>query len=193
MEETDGQWCALLNDRYLPQFSISRQYVALLERSDEEVRRYLKQKLRQAQWMLSCLEKRQHTLQRCADLILHTQEHFFRGETAHLSPMTLREASVHMQLHESTVGRCVKGKYLQCRQGVFPLRYFFSGSVNGYSGQALRMELRALIRTENIHSPLSDQTIARLLGEKGMPIARRTVAKYREELGIPPAYQRKRT
>lgn len=194
VEETDGQWCALLNDRYLPQFSISRQYVALLERSDEEeVRRYLKQKLRQAQWMLSCLEKRQHTLQRCADLILHTQEHFFRGETAHLTPMTLREASVHMQLHESTVGRCVKGKYLQCRQGVFPLRYFFSGSVNGCSGQALRMELRALIRTENIHSPLSDQTIARLLGEKGMPIARRTVAKYREELGIPPAYQRKRT
>lgn len=194
VEETDGQWCALLNDRYLPQFSISRQYVALLERSDEEeVRRYLKQKLRQAQWMLSCLEKRQHTLQRCGDLILHTQERFFRGETAHLSPMTLREAAVHMQLHESTVGRCVKGKYLQCRQGVFPLRYFFSGSVNGCSGQALRMELRALIRTENIHSPLSDQAIARLLGEKGMPIARRTVAKYREELGIPPAYRRKRT
>lgn len=73
VEETDGQWCALLNDRYLPQFSISRQYVALLERSDEEeVRRYLKQKLRQAQWMLSCLEKRQHTLQRCADLILQS-------------------------------------------------------------------------------------------------------------------------
>lgn len=77
--------------------------------------------------------------------------------------------------------------------GCVPVAVFFSGSVNGCSGQALRMELRALIRTENIHSPLSDQAIARLLGEKGMPIARRTVAKYREELGIPPAYQRKRT
>ena len=92
-----------------------------------------------------------------------------------------------MQVHESTVGRCVKDKYLQCRQGTFPLRYFFSGEVNGFSGQAVRMEIRALVRAEDGHRPLSDSRIADMLDAKGISVARRTVAKYRQEMGIPPA------
>lgn len=192
IEEADGQWQAALNERYLPRFSVSRQYLELLESSgDTEVRQYLKEKLRQAQWMLACLEKRQSTLQRCADLILQTQSDFFQGATAHLAPMTMRAAAERMQVHESTVGRCVKDKYLQCRQGTFPLRYFFSGEVNGFSGQAVRMEIRALVRAEDGHRPLSDSRIADMLDAKGISVARRTVAKYRQEMGIPPACQRK--
>ena len=192
IEEADGQWQAALNERYLPRFSVSRQYLELLESSgDTEVRQYLKEKLRQAQWMLACLEKRQSTLQRCADLILQTQSDFFQGATAHLTPMTMRAAAERMQVHESTVGRCVKDKYLQCRQGTFPLRYFFSGEVNGFSGQAVRMEIRALVRAEDGHRPLSDSRIADMLDAKGISVARRTVAKYRQEMGIPPACQRK--
>ena len=192
IEEADGQWQAALNERYLPRFSVSRQYLELLESSgDTEVRQYLKEKLRQAQWMLACLEKRQSTLQRCADLILQTQSDFFQGTTTHLSPMTMRAAAEQMQVHESTVGRCVKDKYLQCRQGTFPLRYFFSGEVNGFSGQAVRMEIRALVRAEDGHRPLSDSRIADMLDAKGISVARRTVAKYRQEMGIPPACQRK--
>ena len=194
IEEADGQRRAVLNDRYLPQFSISRQYLDLLESSgDAEVRQYLKEKLRQAQWMLTCLEKRQGTLQRCADLILQAQSGFFQGTTAHLTPMTMRAAAERMQVHESTVGRCVKGKYLQCRQGTFPLRYFFSGEINGFSGQAVRMEIRALVQAEDGSRPLSDSRLADMLGAKGISAARRTVAKYRRELGIPPACQRKQT
>ena len=155
------------------------------------MRQYLKEKLRQAQWMLACLEKRQSTLQRCADLILQTQSDFFQGATAHLTPMTMRAAAERMQVHESTVGRCVKDKYLQCRQGTFPLRYFFSGEVNGFSGQAVRMEIRALVRAEDGHRPLSDSRIADMLDAKGISVARRTGAKYRQEMGIPPACQRK--
>lgn len=192
IEEADGQWQAALNERYLPRFSVSRQYLELLESSgDTEVQQYLKEKLRQAQWMLACLEKRQSTLQRCADLILQTQSDFFQGATAHLTPMTMRAAAERMQVHESTVGRCVKDKYLQCRQGTFPLRYFFSGEVNGFSGQAVRMEIRALVRAEDGHRPLSDSRIADMLDAKGISVARRTVAKYRQEMGIPPACQRK--
>lgn len=192
IEEADGQWQAALNERYLPRFSVSRQYLELLESSgDTEVQQYLKEKLRQAQWMLACLEKRQSTLQRCADLILQTQSDFFQGTTAHLAPMTMRAAAERMQVHESTVGRCVKDKYLQCRQGTFPLRYFFSGEVNGFSGQAVRMEIRALVRAEDGHRPLSDSRIADMLDAKGISVARRTVAKYRQEMGIPPACQRK--
>ena len=194
IEETDGQRRAVLNDRYLPQFSISRQYLDLLEGSgDTEVRQYLKEKLRQAQWMLACLEKRQSTLQRCADLILQAQSGFFQGATTHLMPMTMRAAAERMQVHESTVGRCVKGKYLQCRQGTFPLRYFFSGEINGFSGQAVRMEIRALVRAEDGSRPLSDSRLADMLGAKGISVARRTVAKYRQEMGIPPACQRRQT
>ena len=192
IEEADGQWQAALNERYLPRFSVSRQYLELLESSgDTEVQQYLKEKLRQAQWMLACLEKRQSTLQRCADLILQTQSDFFQGATAHLTPMTMRAAAERMQVHESTVGRCVKDKYLQCRQGTFPLRYFFSGEVNGFSGQAVRMEIRALVRAEDGSKPLSDSRIADMLDAKGISVARRTVAKYRQEMGIPPACQRK--
>lgn len=192
VDEDNGQWQVLLNDRYLPQFSISPSYLRLLESTeDQEAALYLKEKLRQAQWVLSCLEKRQATVRACADLILRTQIAFFRGDSPHLLPMTMREAAGHMQVHESTVGRCVKGKYLQCRQGMFPLRYFFSGQVNSCSAQALRTEIRALICAEDARKPLSDRAIACLLAEKGMDAARRTVTKYRESMHIPPACRRR--
>ena len=190
--DPDGQWQAILNDSYLPRMTVSSYYAGLLERSGEaETRQYLRRKLQQAQWVLSCLEKRRATLQSCADVILQAQEGFFRGVTPHLAPMTMRDASALMHVHESTVGRCVHGKYLQCRQGMFPMRYFFSHPVGGCSGQALRLEIAALIRSEDPQKPLSDRTIQQLLEEKGLQAARRTVAKHREALGIPAACKRR--
>ena len=191
--ELDGEWKAVLNEYYLPRISVSSYYVRLLQESDEEeTRRYLRQKLQQAKWLLDSLERRGGTLRRCADAVLEAQLSFFSGQTATLSPMSLSTLAASLGLHPSTVSRAVRGKYLQCRQGTYPLRYFFSRAVGGSSRQAVKQKLLLLLSNEDPRHPLSDQRLCRLLAEDGMGVARRTVAKYRIELGIPSSAVRKK-
>lgn len=193
--ELDGVLTAVLNEYYLPRVSISSYYTRLLKDSDEkETRDYLRQKMQQAKWLLSSLDRRGSTLRRCADAILEAQRPFFAGETSELAPMSLSTLSEALGLHSSTISRATRDKYLQCRQGTYPLRYFFSRAVGeqGPSRQAVKQKLLALMQNEDPRRPLSDQQLCRLLAEDGVQVARRTVAKYRMELRFPPSSSRKR-
>lgn len=184
--ELEGELKVVLNEYYLPRVSVSGYYLRLLKSSDEkETRDYLRQKLRQARWLLDSLERRRNTLRRCAEAVVEIQRPFFAGETGKLVPMTLSDLAERLEFHPSTVSRAVRGKYLQCRQGTYPLRYFFSRPVSGgVSRQAAKQTLLALIREEDVRHPFSDQTLCRLLTDRGIAVARRTVTKYRLELGV---------
>ena len=184
--ELEGELKVVLNEYYLPRVSVNDYYLRLLKSSDEkETRDYLREKLHQARWLLDSLERRGSTLRRCAGAVLSAQRPFFAGETGALSPMTLSALAEELELHPSTVSRAVRGKYLQCRQGTFSLRWFFSRPVSGgVSRQAAKQALASLIREENPRRPHSDQDLCRLLEERGIRVARRTVTKYRLELGL---------
>ena len=193
--ELDGELKAVLNDFYLPKLSISTYYTRLLKDSDEkETKDYLREKLQQARWVLNSLDRRGSTLRRCAEAVLEAQRPFFVGETSELSPMSLSTLSEAMELHPSTISRATRDKYLQCRQGTYSLRYFFSRAVGiqGPSRQAVKQKLLLLVKKENPRRPLSDQQLCELLAEDGVQVARRTIAKYRMELGIGPSSVRKR-
>ena len=185
--ELEGELRVMLNEYYLPRISINGYYSDLARESDDpEARTYLKEKLRQTKWLLESLERRGSTLQRCAQAVLDTQRAFFEGRTTELAPMSLSSLAEILELHPSTVSRAVRDKFLQCRQGTYPLRYFFSRSVGqqGISRQAVKQRLMLHLKDEDPAHPLSDQTLCKLLEQEGIPLARRTVAKYRSELGI---------
>lgn len=193
--ELDGELKAMLNEYYLPRVSISDYYTRLLKESDEkETREYLQQKMQQAKWLLHSLERRDGTLRACAEAILEAQRPFFSGATADLAPMNLSSLAEVLEVHPSTVSRATRGKYLQCRQGTYPLRYFFSRAVGdqGPSQQAVKRKLLDLVKDEDPKHPLSDQKLMELLAAQGVQVARRTVAKYRIELGIRSSTARKR-
>lgn len=185
--EENGQLKVLLDESYLPRISISDYYLRLFRESKEkETADYLREKLRQARWVLDGLNRRKNTLQSCAEAIVSVQQEFFLGHTQELRPMNLVSLSHALELHPSTVSRATRGKYIQCRQGIFPLRYFFNRSCGeNVSTQAVKQKLLLLIRSEDPQHPLSDQTLCALLLQEGISVSRRTVAKYRMELGIP--------
>lgn len=178
----------LTNDSYLPSLRLSGYYSQLYkETGDEQVKDYLNGKLRQAKWIISSVEQRRTTLMNCARCIVDHQERFFRQGPGHLRPMLLADVAGELDIHESTVSRAVRDKYIQCAHGVFPLGYFFSRSLGGSeetSPDQAKTLLRALIDGEDRKKPLSDQKLSQLLEERGVSISRRTVAKYRDELGI---------
>lgn len=185
----------LTNDSYLPTLRLSGYYTRLYrESTDTQVRDYLNDKLRQAKWIIHSVDQRRSTLMRCARCIVDWQEDFFRRGPGHLRPMLLADAAAELEIHESTVSRAVKDKYLQCSHGLFPLGYFFSRSV-GADGSAsqeqVKQLLRELIDREDKAHPLSDQKLAQLMETHGIELSRRTIAKYRGELGIPSTSGRK--
>ena len=193
--ELDGKLQVILNDYYLPRVSISQYYVRLLKESDEpETRTYLQQKMQQAKWLLNSLERRGSTLRLCAESILETQYAFFAGQSTELCPMTMAALGEQLNIHPSTISRATREKYLQCRQGTYPLRYFFSRALGeqGPSQQTVKLRLLELIRQEDRRHPLSDQKLTELLEQQGIRIARRTVAKYRMELHLGSAAARRR-
>ena len=185
--QLEGEWKVILNEYYLPRVSVNDYYLRLLKSSDEkETKDYLRQKLQQAKWLLDSLERRGSTLRLCAEAVLEAQRPFFTGNSQTLAPMTLSALAEGLELHPSTVSRAVRGKYLQCRQGTYPLRYFFSLPVSGggVSRQAAKQALLSLLREEDRRRPYSDQELCRLLAVRGIPLARRTVTKYRLEMGV---------
>lgn len=185
----------LVNEYYLPQLTMSDCYARMFQSTeDEELKSYLQKKIRHAQWVMECLQRRHATLMRCGEEILQVQRTFFETGDHHLQPMTLGTMAEDIGMHPSTISRALRGKYLQCSFGTFPVRWFFSralGSGGEWSAQRVRQRIAELIRGENKKRPLSDQKITDLLAAEGAQVARRTVAKYRESLGFPNTAGRK--
>lgn len=195
VEEQEGRLTVKSTRGERPPFRLSRYYQKLLKQSeDREVRDYLSEKLRQAENVLWAADQRGSTLLRCAQVIVERQSDFFRFGPEALRPLRMGEVAQELGLHESTVSRAVREKYLQCPQGLYPLSWFFTrsaGTGEGVSGTAARKLLLRLIDGEDKAKPLSDQQLSEHMAREGCPISRRTVAKYREELGIPSASGRK--
>ena len=187
----------LTNDYYFPSLGISGYYTRLLKESDDrQVKDYLTGKVKQAKWMVHAIEQRRSTLMSCAGCILELQEAFFRQGPGHLVPMSLADVAERIGVHESTVSRAVKDKYIQCSMGVYPLSYFFSRSLgntgeDAASPDAAKALLKKLIAGEDKKKPLSDQKLCDQMSAQGCPLSRRTVAKYRDELHIPSTTGRK--
>lgn len=193
-EEEHGRWVVRSVREGRPLFRISTYYRDLLARSqDGEVRAYLTEKLRQAENILWAVEQRENTLLRCAQVIAERQAVFFRTGPEGLLPLRMAEVARALNVHPSTVSRAVREKYLQCAHGLYPLKYFFSGvsGGEGTSAAAARGLLRRLIAEEDRAAPLSDGQLCRRMAEEGCTLSRRTVAKYRGELGIPAAAERR--
>lgn len=197
VEERDGCLTVRNARGERPPFRVSRYYRGLLTQTeDKEVRTYLTEKLRQAENVLWAAGQRESTLLRCAQVIVERQSGFFRAGPEALVPLRMAEVAQALELHESTVSRAVREKYIQCSRGLYPLNYFFSRAVGVGEGDspstaAARKLLLRLIDGEDKGKPLSDQQLTRLLAREGCALSRRTVAKYRGELGIPSAAGRK--
>lgn len=193
VEEKEGRLTVKPARGERPLFRMSRYYQRLLEQTEEkEVREYLTEKLRQAENVLWASEQRGSTLLRCAQVVVERQRGFFRSGPEALCPLRMGEVAQELELCESTVSRAVREKYLQCAQGIYPLSWFFSRSAGeGVSGTAARKLLLRLIDGEDKNKPLSDQRLSEAMARENCPLSRRTVTKYREELGIPSASGRK--
>jgi RNA polymerase sigma-54 factor len=160
--------------------------------ANEETRKYIVGKLNGARWLLRSISQRRSTMLKVMEYIVRVQRPFLERGVLHLKPLTLQEVADAVDLHVSTVSRVTNGKYVQTPQGVFELKYFFSGRIENREGEdvssrAIKERIEHLVRNENTSRPLSDQKIADRLKEDGYAIARRTVAKYRDQLGILPA------
>lgn len=180
-----------LSDRILPELTFSKYYSSLLKNSDsDEVRSYLAERFQRARWLLFSLEQRRGTLLSCARSIVELQEDFFRKKSVSPAPMSLADVADRVGMHPSTVSRAIRDKYLQFGGNVCLLKNFFSRGIGGdgderSSAGLVQADIRRLIEEEDKSHPLSDQQICDLLAKKGSSVSRRTIAKYRGELGIP--------
>lgn len=197
--EECGQLTVTPGDDFLPVLKVSTYYETLMSSSDDpEVRDYLSKKVRQAQWLITNIEQRKTTILNCARIIVNKQERFFRsGNVSQLGPLTMASVALELGVHESTVSRAIRGKYVQCIRGVFPLSRFFSRALPAGSGTATpdmaKALLQDLIHKEDKQYPLSDQNLCDIMAEEGVNLSRRTVAKYRSELGISSAPRRRKS
>ncbi|MFZ9994827.1 MAG: RNA polymerase factor sigma-54 [Steroidobacteraceae bacterium] len=195
VRRTEKGWAVELNPGTLPRVRVNDTYAGMLGRGGSFST--LRAQLQEARWLLKSLEIRNDTLLKVARAIVERQTDFLAEGEEGMRPMILKDIAQAIEMHESTISRVTSGKYLHTPRGVFELRYFFSSQVEGGDGQgtsstAIRAKIRKLIRDEDTARPLSDNRLAELLSEQGIPVARRTVAKYREALGIESSAERKR-
>jgi len=194
-----GGWRIALNEASLPRLVVNRGYYVELKSSglDKAARGWLSEKLADANWLIKALDQRQKTILKVATELVKQQEAFFRHGIAHLKPLTLRAVADAIGMHESTVSRVTSSKYLQCGRGTFELKFFFSSGVSsstgeGASAEAVKAAIRQLIDAEDAKAVLSDDALVELLRARGYDLARRTVAKYREAIGLGSSVQRRR-
>jgi len=196
----DGGWDIQLNEETLPRLVVNRSYYVELKGSceDKASKAWLSEKLADANWLIKALDQRQKTILKVASEVVKQQDGFFRRGVAHLRPLTLRAVAEAIDMHESTVSRVTSNKYLLCDRGTFELKYFFSSGVAASGGEgaasaeAVKAAIRQLIDAEDPKAILSDDALVELLGEQGYELARRTVAKYREAIGLGSSVQRRR-
>jgi RNA polymerase sigma-54 factor len=195
-----GGWAIALNEATLPRLVVNRRYYVELKDGchDKAAKSWLGEKLADANWLIKALDQRARTILKVAAEIVKQQEGFFRQGVSQLRPLTLRAVAEAIEMHESTVSRVTSNKYLHCDRGTFELKYFFTSGVasadgeGAVSAEAVKAQIRALCDAEPADDILSDDKLVELLREKGYDLARRTVAKYRESIGIGSSVQRRR-
>ena len=200
VEKIDGEYLVFANDTSLPRLRLSRAYREVARDKNQfkgENKEFISSKLNSANWMIQAIEQRRQTMLKVMGYIVDRQRNFFEKGVQHLKPLTLREVAEHIEMHESTVSRVTNEKFVQTPRGVFPLKYFFSSGLSTSSGEdisarGVKDKIQTLVDGEDEKKPLTDQAIVKLLKAEGVNIARRTVAKYRDQLGILPARMRKR-
>jgi RNA polymerase sigma-54 factor len=195
----DDEWVIIPNSDAVPSLRVSGRYRTMLRggSADAETLRYLKDHIRSAEAFIRNVDRRKGTVSRIAEIILEVQREFFEDGKGPLRPLRLEDVAVEIGVHLSTVSRGVTGKYMATPYGMFELKHFFSGGYRTSTGMdvaatSVKARLRDILTEEDATRPLSDQRLADLLSDEGIPVARRTVAKYREELGIEPSWARKR-
>jgi len=195
VDEDGDEYAVYLNDSNLPRLRVSKAYEGSAKGNEDAVK-FIDERKRHAEWVIKTIEQRRRTMIRVMEAIVGEQRDFFEKGAIALRPLTLQQVASTIGMHESTVSRVTRQKYVQTPRGVFPLKYFFSAGLDSHDGtevaaKAVKIMIRDIIDNENTSRPLSDKKIVDLLHEKGLKIARRTVAKYREQMGILSARMRK--
>ena len=200
VEQVGEEWIVSLADGSMPSLKINSTYTELLKKKrgngKDEVKTYVSQKLNDARWLINAIHQRRTTMLKVANYLVTAQMPFFQEGPAHLKPMVLQDVADAVEMHVSTISRVSNGKYMQTPHGVFELKYFFDSKVSTNEGgdvsaRSVKEKISSMVADEDKAKPLSDQEIADRLGEDGLKIARRTVAKYREQLQIPSQRYRK--
>ena len=194
----DGCYVVIIDREYQPRLKLSEKYINMLQNPSlaKETRDYIKEKILSANNIIRGMEQRQSTIKKIVDVIVDTQYDFMEKGTFYLKPLTMKHVADKIGVHETTVGRAVANKYAETPQGVFPLKYFFSAGFQLADGELLASKgvmerIRNIVDSEDSTSPYSDDDISKMLNESGIPVARRTVAKYREAMNIPSSRLRK--
>jgi RNA polymerase sigma-54 factor len=195
-----GEFVVQINDEGVPRLRISNLYKSLIksQQSNAEAKEFVQDKLRSAMWLIKSIENRQKTIYKVANSIVRTQQEFFKKGPAFLKPMILKDIANEIGMHESTVSRVTTNKFMHTPIGTFELKYFFNAGIGGknggidIAGESLKLKIKEMIGHEDPKRPLSDQKISELLSTKDIVVARRTVAKYREAMGIAPSSKRKK-
>ena len=200
VEKIDGEYKVFLNDAGLPRLRISKTYQDIArdkKKFQGENKDFINQRMNSAHWMIQAIEQRRQTMLKVMNFIVDRQREFFEKGVEYLKPLTLREVADVINMHESTVSRVTNEKYVQTPRGLLPLKFFFSSGLSTTTGEdasarAIRAQIEKMVADEDPKNPLTDQQIVEMFAQRGVRIARRTVAKYRDQLSILPARMRKR-
>lgn len=199
VEKIDGEYIVTVNESSAPKLNISPYYQRMLIDSDKEsnISKFLTGRLNSALWLIKSIEQRRQTIYNVVSAVVKYQIDFFEEGPKHLRTLTLKQIADEVGIHESTVSRSINGKYMQSPRGIFEIKYFFTSGVSGNSGEGIASEsiktfIREIVENEDPKAPLSDQLMVEILGERGIDISRRTVAKYRDEMNLPSSSKRKR-
>ena len=200
VHKVGDEYLIVLNDEGLPRLKVSSEYQEILEgeaTANPEAKTYIKDKLRDAVWIIKSMQQRQRTIYKVVESLLKFQREFFEKGVSHLKPLVLRDVAENIEMHESTVSRVTTNKYMHTPMGIFELKYFFSTAIPQLDGddlaaETIRQRVKNMIKNENLEKPLTDNAISKLLAEEDVRIARRTVAKYREQMGILPVKHRRK-
>ena len=190
------EYTIVLNEDGIPRLRVNSLYRSLLRSSGNDARQYVEQKLRSALWLIKSVDQRQRTLRKVTQSIVKFQREFLDRGLAHLRPLSLRDVGEDIGMHESTISRVTTNKYVETPQGLFELKFFFHSGIASGDGEmvssvSVKKMIQDILAAEDPAKPQSDQEVAQALQKRGLTIARRTVAKYREELGILPSHQRR--
>ena len=198
VRKDNGRWIVELNAEAMPRLKINARYAGMIKRADNSPdNASLKEHLQEARWLIKSLQSRSETLLKVATSIVERQQPFLEHGEEAMKPLVLHDIAAELGMHESTISRVTTNKYMHTPRGIFELKYFFSSHVStdgggAASSTAIRAVIRKLVAEEDPEKPLSDSRIAGILGDQGINVARRTVAKYREAMSIPPSNERKR-
>jgi RNA polymerase sigma-54 factor len=201
VKKVNGEYLVIVNDSISPRLTVNSYYKNILAGREEETgsvtKKFIENRLNSALWLIKSIEQRRMTLQKVVEEIVKHQREFLDRGIKYLRPLTLKQVADRIEMHESTVSRATANKYVQTPQGIFELRYFFTSGVEREEGETASSEsikkmIEDLIKEEDPKKPLSDQKIADILASRGINISRRTVAKYRDAMGLLPSNRRRR-